>query len=135
VTATEVPSGPAADPAPAAGHEVPETKSWGWHLMQVTSWLLLVLVPVHVFSTWVFHDPGHFGVALYVDRWHQVTWRLFDGALVVLAFLHGGVGLNGMCTRRIHRAGVRTALSVVIGVVLGVVGVLAVSTILSFNVS
>jgi succinate dehydrogenase / fumarate reductase membrane anchor subunit len=112
-----------------------ETRSWSWHLMQVSSWLLLVLLPVHVLSTWVFHDPGHFGVALYVDRWHEGAWRLFDGALVVLALLHGGIGLNGVLAGRVGSDGARRWVAIGLGVVLGVVGLLAVSTILTFNLS
>ena len=112
-----------------------ETRSWSWHIMQLSSWLLLVLLPVHVLSTWVFHDPGHFGVALYVDRWHNGAWRLFDGALVVLALLHGGIGLDGVLAGRARSRGTRRAIAIALGVVLGVVGLLAVSTILSFDVS
>ena len=121
--------------APAEGDAPDETRPWSWHLLQITSWILLVLLPIHVLSTWVFHDPGHFGVALYVDRWHDGTWRLFDGSLVVLAFVHGGIGLNGALARPTRSPAVRTAIAVAIAVVLVAVGLLAVSTILSFDVS
>ncbi len=145
---SETPPGPPVaapadpDPSPESDESTestvsddPEVKSWGWHLMQVTTWLLVVLLPIHVLSTWVFHDPGHFGVALYVDRWHHGVWRLFDVALVVATLLHGGVGLNGVLRRMTSNSAVRTVVAVVIGVVLGVVGALAVSTIVRFNVS
>jgi succinate dehydrogenase / fumarate reductase, membrane anchor subunit len=123
-------------PVPEADAEAAgAVRGWGWHLLQLSSWLLLVLLPVHVLSTWVFHDPGHFGVALYVDRWHDGAWRLFDGALVVLALLHGGLGLNGVLGGPDRSPGVRNAVAIGLAVVLGAVGLLAVSTILSFNVS
>jgi succinate dehydrogenase hydrophobic anchor subunit len=112
-----------------------ETRPWSWHLLQITSWILLVLLPVHVLSTWVFHDPGHFGVALYADRWHDGAWRLFDGALVVLAFIHGGIGLNGVLAGPSRSPAARTAITIAITVVLVVAGLLAVSSILSFDVS
>ena len=120
---------------PAQSGAPDETRPWSWHLLQITSWILLVLLPIHVLSTWVFHDPGRFGVALYADRWHDGTWRLFDGALVVLAFVHGGLGLNGVLARPSRSPAARTAITVAIAVVLVAVGLLAVSTILSFDVS
>ncbi len=124
---------PTADP-PSAAAPAPEVKSWGWHVMQITSWLLVVLLPVHVLSTWVFHDPGHFGVALYVDRWHHGVWRLFDGTLVVAALVHGGIGLDSALGRHTTRPGLRGAITVAIAVVLISAGALALSTIMTFNV-
>ncbi len=103
--------------------------------MQVSSWLLVLLLLVHVLSTWVFHDPGHFGVAFYVDRWHSGGWRLFDGILLVLALGHGGLGVNGLLTRRLGRSAMATTITVVLAVVLATIGVLALSTVFSFNVS
>lgn len=122
---------PGREPTPAPV----EIRSWSWHVMQLTSWLLVVLLPVHVFSTWVFHDPGHIGVAWYVDRWHSGGWRLFDGVLLVVALVHGGLGLDGALARRTTRPAVRTTVAAVIAVVLGTVGLLALSTIFTFNLS
>ncbi len=113
----------------------PEVRSWGWHVMAVTSWLLLVLLPIHVLSTWVLHDPGHFGVALYVDRWHHGYWRLLDGAVVVLALVHGGIGLNSVLADLSPRPSTRVAITAVLAVVLAVVGLMAMSTIFTFNLS
>lgn len=103
--------------------------------MAVTSWLLLVLLPIHVLSTWVLHDPGHFGVALYVDRWHHGYWRLLDGAVVVLALVHGGIGLNSVLADLSPRPATRVVITAVLAVVLTVVGLLAMSTIFTFNLS
>ncbi len=103
--------------------------------MAVTSWLLLVLLPIHVLSTWVLHDPGHFGVALYVDRWHHGYWRLLDGAVVVLALVHGGIGLNSVLADLSSRASTRVAITAGLAVVLTVVGLIALSTIFTFNLS
>jgi succinate dehydrogenase hydrophobic anchor subunit len=110
-------------------------RSWAWHLMQLSSWLLLVLLPIQVFSTWVFHDPGHVGVAWYVDRWHSGAWRLFDGTFVVVALVHGGLGLDRFLGARVGGATSRSVISVVIAVVLATTGLLAVSTIVSFNLT
>ena len=110
-------------------------RSWGWHIMAVSSWLLLILLPVHVLSTWVLHDPAHFGVALYVDRWHHGYWRLLDGALVVLALVHGGIGLRSVLVDLSRHPELRVAVTAALAVVLGVVGLLALSTIFTFNLS
>jgi succinate dehydrogenase / fumarate reductase, membrane anchor subunit len=135
------PSGQVADgdtapsPDPPSPTAAPEVRSWSWHIMAVSSWLLLVLLPVHVLTTWVFHDPAHFGVALYVDRWHHAYWRVFDGALVVLGLVHGGVGLDAVLGGLTRRVEARRAVTLVLVVVLGLVGWLAVSTIFTFNLS
>jgi len=127
------------DPSRSSGPPEPgsptEVQSWGWHIMAVSSWLLLILLPVHVLSTWVFHDPAHFGVALYVDRWHHAYWRVFDGALVALGLVHGGVGLDAVLGGLTRRVEARRAVTLVLVVVLGLVGWLAVSTIFTFNLS
>jgi succinate dehydrogenase / fumarate reductase, membrane anchor subunit len=127
-TATTATTGPADRPDP-------EVRSWSWHIMAVTSWLLLVLLPIHVLSTWVLHDPGHFGVALYVDRWHHGYWRLLDGALVALALVHGGIGLNSVLAGISSRPSTRVAITAVLAVLLTVVGLMAMSTIFTFNLS
>lgn len=125
-----------AERASTAGAAPPaEVRSWTWHLMAVSSGLLLVLLPIHVLSTWVLHDPAHFGVALYVDRWHHTGWRLFDGVLVALGLLHGGLGLNSVLAGSARRPATRHAISAVLVVVLGGVGLLVLSTIFSFNLS
>ncbi len=119
----------------ASGGAEAEVRSWGWHIMAVSSWLLLVLLPVHLLSTWVLHDPAHFGVALYVDRWHHTYWRFFDGALVVLALTHGAIGLHSLLVAGTRQPSARAAITAVVAVVAVVVGLLAVSTIFTFNLS
>ena len=113
------------DPDPTAGSAVDaaagpgEVRSWGWHLMQVSAWLLLVLLPVHVLTTWVVHDPGRFGVGLYVDRWHHSYWRVFDWLLLVLGLVHGGIGINALLGGMARRSTTRTTIAVVLAVLLG----------------
>ena len=126
------------------GHAVPEPPSepvrppeegWGWHLRQIVTWLLAVLLLVQVFGTWVFHDPGHFGVGFYVLRWQHTGWRFFDAAFVALALTHGGLGLHHLVASRCRSEGARMAAAIVIGVVLASIGLLAVSTILTFDLT
>jgi succinate dehydrogenase hydrophobic anchor subunit len=132
-TATTPPGPPTADRSVADG-EPPEVRSWGWHLMQVSSWVLLVMLPIHLFATWLLHDSGTFGVASYADRWHSGLWRIFDWAFVVLALLHGGIGLNGVVGSAARSPRARTVVAVTIGVVLGVLGLAVSAAILSFDV-
>jgi succinate dehydrogenase hydrophobic anchor subunit len=96
-----------------------EVRSWGWHLLQVSSWILVVMLPIHLYTTWLLHDPGRFGVGLLVDRWRSGAWRMFDWAFVILALLHGGLGLNGVVGARVTSSRARTLVAVAIVVVLG----------------
>jgi succinate dehydrogenase hydrophobic anchor subunit len=109
-----------------------EVRSWGWHLLQVSSWILVVMLPVHLVLTWLVHDAGAFGVATYVERWQSGPWRVFDWAFVVLALLHGGIGLNGVLGSLVGSARSRTAVAVGIAVVLGGLGLAVSAAILRF---
>jgi succinate dehydrogenase hydrophobic anchor subunit len=108
--------------------------SWGWHLMQVSAWLLAVMLPIHLASTWLVRDVGRYGVALYVDRWQTTPWRIFDWAFIVLALAHGGIGLYGLTGSRIDSIRGRTGLAVVIGVSFVALGLAVSSSIFSFDV-
>jgi succinate dehydrogenase hydrophobic anchor subunit len=112
----------------------PDVASWGWHLLQVSAWLLAVMIPIHLWSTWLAHDAGHYGVALYVDRWRSTPWRIFDWALIVLSLVHGGIGLNGMIASRVDSPRRRTLVAVTIGAALGALGLAVSVTIFSFDV-
>lgn len=122
---------PEGTPAAAA----PEVRSWGWHALQVSAWLLIVALPVHLYSVWLAHDAGRFGVATFVDRWHSTGWRVFDWAFLVLALAHGGIGLTGVLTSLTRSETVRTAITVVTAVVLTVLAVLVSTTIFSFDIA
>jgi succinate dehydrogenase hydrophobic anchor subunit len=113
----------------------PAVRSWSWHLLAVSSWLLLVMLPIQVVSTWLVRDPGSYGVAFYVDRWHQTGWRLFDWLFVVLALAHGGLGMNGVLGSLVRGSRARTAVAVGLGVVLGGLGLAVSARIFSFNLA
>ena len=112
-----------------------EVRSWAWHALQVSAWLLVVALPIHLWSIWLAHDAGDFGVATFVDRWHSAGWRVFDWAFLVLALVHGGIGLSGVLTSLTRSETVRTVIVVVIGVVLTVLALLVSATIFSFDIS
>jgi succinate dehydrogenase hydrophobic anchor subunit len=121
--------------APVDPPDAVPAEGWGWHLRQLITWLLAVMLLVQVFGTWVFRDPGDYGVALYVVRWQHTGWRFFDAAFVAFAFVHGGLGLDHVVADRARTDTARLISAVVIGVVLLSVGLLAVSTILTFNLT
>jgi succinate dehydrogenase hydrophobic anchor subunit len=113
----------------------PEVRSWAWHALQVSAWLLVVALPIHLWSIWLAHDAGDFGVATFVDRWHSAGWRVFDWAFLVLALVHGGIGLSGVLTSLTRSETLRTVIIVVTAVVLTVLGLLVSATIFSFDIS
>ena len=59
---------------------------------------------------------------------------MFDWALLVLALLHGGIGLNGVIGSWLRTPGSRTVAAVALAVVLGGLGLAASAAIFSFDV-
>lgn len=112
----------------------PEVRSWGWHLLQLSAWVLVVMLPAHLAMTWLVHDSGTFGVAIFVDRWRSGPGRIFDWVFIVLALLHGGIGLNGVIGPLVGSARSRTAVAVVIAVGFGALGLAVSAVILRFVV-
>ena len=110
-------------------------RSWGWHALQVSSWLLVVMLPIHLVSIWVTHDAGDFGVATFVDRWHSSGWRLFDWAFLMLALLHGGLGLSGLLGSLTRNDTVRTVVAAVLATALTALAVVVSATIFSFDIT
>ena len=123
----------ATDPSSGAGGE--PVRSWGWHLVQVSSWLLLILLPVHLYSVWLAHDPGDFGVATFVDRWDSTGWRVFDWAFLMLALAHGGIGLSGVLSSSVRNDTARLVIAAVLAVAMTILAVLVSATIFSFDIS
>ncbi len=95
----------------------------------------MIALPIHLWSIWVAHDAGRFGVATFVDRWHSTGWRVFDWAFLVLALAHGGIGLSGALCSLTRSETVRTVITVVTAVVLTVLAVLVSATIFSFDIA
>ena len=118
----------------AAPTTSPEVRSWGWHLLQVSSWLLVVLLPLHLASIWLAHDVGRVGVAFYVERWHSETWRILDWLFFMLALAHGGIGLNGVLGPLTAGRRMQVAIAIIIGIGLGALALALSATIFSFDV-
>ena len=123
-----------ASPGPT-DRPAPEVRSWSWHIMAVTSWLLLVLLPIHVLSTWVLHDPGSL-------RRRPLRGSVAPRLLAPARRGRGGAGAGAWRDRAELGPGrpqpgasTRVAITAVLAVVLTVVGLMAMSTIFTFNLS
>ncbi len=123
------------EPAAVTVDEGAEVRSWGWHVLQVSSWVLVVLLPLHLVSIWLTHDAGRVGVAFYVQRWHSSTWRIVDWLFFMLALAHGGLGVHGMLAPRAADRRVRIALALALALVLGGLAVALSAAIFSFDVT
>ena len=120
--------------SPTTGVDAPpEVRSWGWHLLQVSSWLLLVLLPLHLLAVWLVHDAGQVGVAFYVERWRSGPWRILDWLFFMLALAHGGIGLNGVLGSLTADRRLRMAITLVLAVGLGGLALALSATIFAFD--
>lgn len=116
-------------PEPAAGdgganeHDpIGDPPSWGWHLSRVTGLLLAVLLPLHVLRTFVFTDVARATARGMTLRWSDPLARVLDGAVLVLALVHGATALAPRLAARARSEAGRRA---VVGVVWAVSGGLA----------
>ena len=117
-----------------AGRERPlgGLELWTWLFMRVSGLLLLFLAVGHVL---VMHLPAggvdriDFGfVAL---RWQSPLWRTWDWMLLMLALIHGIIGLRNITLDYVKQPGLRFAINVttyVIGFFLMTLGTLIVVT-------
>jgi succinate dehydrogenase / fumarate reductase membrane anchor subunit len=105
---------------------------WTWLFMRVSGLLLLFLTLGHVL---IMHLPSggveriDFGfVAL---RWQSPLWRTWDWMLLMLALIHGIIGLRNITLDYVKQPGIRFAINVttyVIGFFLLTLGTLIVVT-------
>jgi succinate dehydrogenase hydrophobic anchor subunit len=106
---------------------------WVRSVLDATSIVLFVLVPVEVVSWFVSTDVARHTAATIHDRWDSSLWRVVDLTFVVLALVHGGLG----ATRALLAGGSvqrgRYVLASLVSAVVIAVGVLAVYSV--FTVS
>ena len=103
----------AARPKPeASGRE----RFW-WYFMRISGLALVFLLLGHMFIMHVLVElsGGEIDFAFVQSRWGTPFWRIYDFALLVLAFLHGANGARVVIGDYVAN---RTARSLIIGVLL-----------------
>ena len=101
----------AARPKPeASGRE----RFW-WYFMRISGLALVFLVLGHMFIMHVLVElsGGEIDFAFVQSRWGTPFWRIYDFALLVLAFLHGANGARVVIGDYVAN---RTARSLIIGI-------------------
>ena len=108
----------AARPKPeASGRE----RFW-WYFMRLSGLALVVLALGHMFIMHVLVElsGGEIDFAFVQSRWGTPFWRIYDFALLVLAFLHGANGARVVIGDYVVN---RTARSLLIGILLAISGI------------
>jgi succinate dehydrogenase / fumarate reductase membrane anchor subunit len=108
----------AARPKPeASGRE----RFW-WYFMRLSGLALVVLALGHMFIMHVLVElsGGEIDFAFVQSRWGTPFWRIYDFALLVLAFLHGANGARVVIGDYVAN---RTARSLLIGILLAISGI------------
>ena len=108
----------AARPKPeASGRE----RFW-WYFMRISGLALVVLALGHMFIMHVLVElsGGEIDFAFVQSRWGTPFWRIYDLALLVLAFMHGANGARVVIGDYVAN---RTARSLLIGILLAISGI------------
>jgi succinate dehydrogenase / fumarate reductase membrane anchor subunit len=120
--------------APARRPEHPRTRLelWAWLFMRFSGILLLFLAVGHVLIMHVL-DTGveRVNFDFVVERWSSPFWRTWDWMMLVLALLHGIVGMRTIILDYVKRPGARLAWNwtfAIVGFSLFVLGTMVVFT-------
>ena len=108
----------AARPKPeASGRE----RFW-WYFMRISGLLLVILALGHMFIMHVLVEltGGEIDFAFVQSRWGTPFWRIYDFALLVLAFVHGANGARVVIGDYVTH---RTARGLIIGALLVISGI------------
>jgi succinate dehydrogenase hydrophobic anchor subunit len=91
--------------------------------MRVTGALMPVLVIIHLLIQHLFNDVHDLTVEWAAERWQRRSWRLWDGAMLILSVSHGLNGTRHVIDDYIHdRALNRLATWTVLAVGVGLIG-------------
>lgn len=96
---TSTPTRPNAEPARRRVAQRPVNASgfelWTWYFMRVSGLILVFLVIGHFAIMHVFGGGiDRVNFAFVSGRWSNPFWQTYDGAMLVLALLHGGNGMR-----------------------------------------
>jgi len=121
----------AARPKPeASGRE----RFW-WYFMRISGLLLVLLALGHMFIMHVLVEltGGEIDFAFVQSRWGTPFWRIYDFALLILAFVHGANGARVVIADYVAH---RTLRGLLVGLLLALAGiwlVLGMAVIVFFN--
>ncbi|HEU5315197.1 MAG TPA: succinate dehydrogenase [Chloroflexota bacterium] len=82
---------------------------YSWYFFRVSGLLLVVLALGHFLLMHAIHSILDVDYSFVVRRWAQVSWRVYDWLLLVLALLHGFNGLRVVVNEHVRWEGVRRA--------------------------
>jgi len=68
-------------------------RTWFPAVMGASSLALLVLLPIEILSWVVIGDPTDRTTQWVADRWANSAWRAVDWVFLVVALVHGALGL------------------------------------------
>lgn len=93
-----------------------------WYFMRISGLALVFLALGHMFIMHVLVElaGGEIDFAFVQSRWGTPFWRIYDFALLVLAFLHGANGARVVIGDYVVN---RTARSLLIGILLAISGI------------
>lgn len=134
-TATEERPSPAAPGRPAwARRERPigGAELWAWLFVRLSGLLLVILAVGHVVIVHLLDEGvGRVNFGFVSLRWQSPFWRTWDWGMLVLALLHGVIGLRNIILDYVRPTGVRFALTsffVLVGFGMFVLGTVVVFT-------
>jgi len=121
----------AARPKPeASGRE----RFW-WYFMRISGLLLVLLALGHMFIMHVLVEltGGEIDFAFVQSRWGTPFWRIYDFALLVLAFVHGANGTRVVISDYVANPTLRGLLVGLLVALAGIWLVLGMAVIVFFN--
>lgn len=105
---------------------------WGWLYMRVSGVLLLVLIFGHLLINLVMNGGiQQISFAFVAGKWADPFWKIWDGAMLWLALIHGTNGMRTIVNDYTSRERLRKALNYTLWIVCGVlilIGTLVVTT-------
>ena len=88
----------------------------GWVFMRLSGVLMPVLVIVHLLIQHLFHDVHDLTVEWAAKRLDRRGWRIWDGAMLVLAVAHGLNGTRNVIDDYVHNPTLNRAAHIGIAV-------------------
>lgn len=97
------------------------TQSWSWYLVRVSGLLLVVLGAVVFADRFLVHDTSEVDALFLLERWRSGPWLLAEWAFLLLASVHGVIGVRWTVRRHVSSPTLQLAVQ---GVVIGLTGAL-----------